>query len=90
MSDPTMPAGLRTVQISVSVDMAPEDEAVFDEWCQKYGCHPLNGGRRAWCPDFQSYFRDAIGVATTGNGEQFLIYADDIEAEAALAQEGTS
>ena len=81
MSDPTMPAGLAAlrVQIWVQVDPAPEsDGAEFDAWCAKYDCTPLNSGRRAWCPGFQTYLRDAIGVASTNSGEQLLISPEDM------------
>ena len=81
MSDPTMPAGLAAlrVQIWVTIDPAPEgDGPEFDAWCAKYDCTPLNSGRRAWCPDFQAYLRDAIGVASTNSGEQFLISPEDL------------
>lgn len=79
-----MPAGW--VSVSVTVDRAPDDDRSFADWCKGYGFNVLNSGRRAWCSQFSTYFRDAIGVATTKNGESFLVYADDL-GEAALAGE---
>lgn len=68
------------MRIEVMVDYRPKKQGKkFDEWCKKWGCEPLNGGRQAWCPSFSTYLRDAIGIATTKSGENFLIYPEDIE-----------
>ena len=66
--------------IKVTLDFAPNDEGEFDEWCRKYDFTPLNSGRRAWCNQFETYFRDADGVATTPSGETFLFYKEDRQA----------
>jgi hypothetical protein len=68
--------------ISVEIDLCPtENGAAFDAWCEKYDFHPLNSGRRAWCSSFNTYLRDAIGVATTRSGESFLIWTEDLPIE---------
>jgi hypothetical protein len=59
------------------IDIAPENEKQFKEWCEKLGFHYLNSGRRAWCPEFNTYFRDSTGIAYTKGGENFLLYEDD-------------
>lgn len=66
--------------VRVVVDEIPEGEgAAFQDWCIKYECRPVGSGRRAWCGRFSTYLRSALGVATTPSGEQFLIYAEDLE-----------
>ena len=65
---------MREAWVRVKVDRVPEgDGPEFDEWCEKYDCYPLNGGRRAWCIQFATYLRGAFGVAHTEGGETFLV-----------------
>ena len=89
MTDTTgNPAMSAALAIRVTVDLAPEDEDEFRDWCSGYGFDVLNSGRRAWCSQFATYFRDAVGVATTRNGESFLVYEDDVIELVALAPDG--
>ena len=68
------------IQITVTLDRVPEgDGPEFEQWCERYGCYPLNSVRRAWCDQFSSYLRDAVGVAETMRGERFLVYEDEMQ-----------
>lgn len=65
--------------IEVEVDPAPDgDGPEFNAWCERYGFHTVASGRRAWCPQLSTYLRDAYGIATTSDGEQFLVYRDEL------------
>lgn len=65
--------------IKVTLDYAPKENGTeFDVWCDKYGFQPLGSGRRAWCGQYQSYFRGALGVACTEAGETFLFEESDL------------
>lgn len=64
--------------LKVRLDYAPKKNGKkFDEWCKKYDFDPLNSGRRAWCSQLSTYFRDALGVAFN-SGEMFLFYEEDL------------
>ena len=67
------------VKIEVKIDYAPKDEKEFEEWCKKYDFAFIGfeHGRKAWCPQFQTYFRNALGIATTLTGESFIICKED-------------
>lgn len=68
--------------IKITIDFAPKKNGKkFDMWCKKYDFYPLNSGRRAWCHQYSSYFRDALGVAATNSGETFLLYEEDLSDE---------
>lgn len=66
--------------IKIKVDIAPTGESEFEEWCKKYDFAFLGfkHGRKAWCPQFQTYFRGAYGVAHN-EGESFLVYEEDLQ-----------
>lgn len=65
--------------IKAELDYAPTTNGKkFDKWCEKYGFTPLGSGRRAWCPSLSTYFRSALGLATTQGGESFLFYEEDL------------
>lgn len=67
--------------IIVTVDLAPDDEQEFREWCAKQGFNYVGGPRRAWCSEFGTYFRNAAGVADHRySGGRLLFYEDDSEA----------
>lgn len=64
--------------IKVQLDYAPKDNGEeFDAWCEKHGFDSLGSGRRAWCSQFQTYFRGAAGVAIAPSGS-FLFYEEDV------------
>lgn len=47
------------------IEKIPEgDGQTFEEWCEKYGFHPLKGDRRAWCSSLGTYVRDADYLVT--------------------------
>lgn len=66
--------------IKIKVDIAPTGESEFEEWCKKYDFAFLGfkHGRKAWCPQFQTYFRGAYGVGNL-EGESFLVYEEDLK-----------
>lgn len=65
--------------IKVTLDYAPEGEGEeFMKWCEQHGFDPLGSGRRAWCGPYSTYLRSALGIASTGSGETFLFYKDDL------------
>lgn len=68
------------MKIEATLDYAPtENGKDFDLWCLKHGFDPLDSGRRAWCSEYSTYFRDALGVASTPSGVQFLFYREDVQ-----------
>jgi hypothetical protein len=69
---------LKQALIKVKLDYAPKENGKeFTEWCKKHDFYPLNSGRRAWCSQLSTYFRDALGVAYN-SGEMFLFYEEDL------------
>ena len=50
----------------------------FVQWCQDKGFHPLNSGRRAWCPSLGEYMRDADYLFHADNGFSVFIRKSDI------------
>ena len=67
------------MKIKVTINYAPKTNGKkFDAWCKEQGFDTLNSGRRAWCGAFNTYLRDAIGIATTVSGESFLVYPEDL------------
>lgn len=69
-------------EITVTMERVPDgDGPEFDAWCKRWGCRPLGSDRRAWCVKFNTYLRDAIGVAYTESGESFLLYPEDLDNE---------
>ena len=76
--------------IKTEVDAAPTNEKDFIEWCKKYDFYYLGfKGRKAWCPQFQTYFRSAYGVANN-DGEAFLVYEEDLKSLAQLTELSSS
>ena len=72
--------------ISIEIDRAPEGDKEFARWVESRGCIPLGASpRRAWCGDYSSYFREAIGFGITKSGETFLIYEEDLNGETAAS-----
>jgi len=65
--------------VEVTIDFVPNTEEEFEKWCKKYDfdCFGLEFCRRGWCDRFNTYLRDAIGVASTKR-EEFLVYEDDL------------
>ena len=71
---------IKTYTLSVNVDLAPRlNGKEFEKYCDKYGFYYINSSRRAWCDEFKTYFRNAVGIATTKGDVRFLIYEDDLE-----------
>lgn len=65
-------------RILATLDYAPtENGEEFDKFCEKWDFHPLASGRRAWCHQYATYFRGALGVATVTDGT-FLFYEEDL------------
>jgi hypothetical protein len=69
----------KIINIEFSVDIAPKNEEDFKKWCNKWNFDYFGGSRRAWCPDFQTYFRNAKGVGVRDNGDEILVYEDDLK-----------
>jgi hypothetical protein len=71
------PTGKNLIIELEDIDIAPENEKQFKEWCEKLGFHYLGSRGRTWCPEFGTYFRGSIGIAYTKGGESFLVCEDD-------------
>ena len=72
-----------TTNIEITLHEVPDgDGDAFMAWCEAANCTPLGSARRAWCGDFQTYLRDAVGIGETLSGETFLVFPQDIEREA--------
>lgn len=66
--------------IKVELDYAPTTNGKkMREWCEKHGFDFFGVGRRAWCSQYNTYLRDALGVAYTESGESFLFYDGDLD-----------
>lgn len=73
--------------IKVKLDYAPTTNGKKARaWFESHGMDFFGVGRRAWCSQYSTYFRDALGVAYTESGESFLFYQEDL-VESALEQE---
>lgn len=80
-SNPTLDKGL----IKVQLDYAPTTNGKkMEKWCKEHGFDFFGVGRRAWCSQYSTYLRDALGVAYTAGGESFLFYEEDLEKETKL------
>lgn len=65
--------------IKVKLDYAPTTNGKkARKWFEDHGMAFFGVGRRAWCPQYSTYFRDALGVAYTESGESFLFYEEDL------------
>jgi hypothetical protein len=76
MGDKIRGAGMK---IEITIDYVPEEPDEFKEWCRKNGFEQLASQRRAWCNEFNSYLRGAIGIGETKSDERFLLYKEDLE-----------
>lgn len=75
--------------IKVKLDYAPTTNGEkAKKWFKEHGMDFFGVGRRAWCSQYSTYFRDALGVAYTENGESFLFYADDPVSDLATTESG--
>ena len=57
----------------------PEDDREFKTWCVMYGYNYLGGDRRAWCPSFDTYIRDAKYLFRADAGFSVLLCEEDFE-----------
>lgn len=70
---------LKEGMLKVKLDYAPTTNGKkAREWFEAHGMTFFGVGRRAWCPQYSTYFRDALGVAYTESGESFLFYEEDL------------
>jgi hypothetical protein len=66
--------------IKVELDYAPTTNGTkAKKWFNEHGMDFFGVGRRAWCSQYSTYFRGALGVAYTESGESFLFYQEDLQ-----------